>query len=78
MNLAYFRQLPRNSPQIRREMAEIEAAACKGFPIREAFFGHGNFIRFVVAFVLCLFQQWSGEASIGFYAPQIFSSVSHV
>lgn len=62
-------------------MAEIEAAineereARQGLGIREAFFGKGNFIRFVIAFVIFLLQQWSGQNSVGYYAPQIFSSV---
>jgi len=63
-------------------MAEIEAAineereARQGLGIREAFFGKGNFIRFVIAFVIFLLQQWSGQNSVGYYAPQIFTSVS--
>ena len=63
------------------EMAEIEAGineereARRGFGLREAFFGKGNFIRFVIAFTIFLLQQWSGQNSVGYYAPQIFSSV---
>lgn len=62
-------------------MAEIEAAineereARQGLGIKEAFFGKGNFIRFLLAFVIFLLQQWSGQNSVGYYAPQIFTSV---
>ena len=81
-NLAYLRRETYNSPSVRHEMAEIEAAiieereARQGLGIKEAFFGKGNFIRFVIAFVIFLLQQWSGQNSVGYYAPQIFSSVS--
>ncbi len=60
------------------EIAEIEAAieeeriAREGLGIKEAFFGKGNFIRFVIAFVIFLLQQWSGQNSVNYYAPQIF------
>ena len=63
------------------ELAEIEAAieeeraARKGLGLREAFLGKGNFVRFVIAFVIFLLQQWSGQNSVGYYAPQIFTSV---
>jgi hypothetical protein len=62
-------------------MAEIEAAineereARQGLGAKEAFFGKGNFIRFVIAFVIFLLQQWSGQNSVGYYAPQFFTSV---
>ncbi|KAF8551962.1 general substrate transporter [Imleria badia] len=82
-NLAYLRREPPNSPTVRHEMAEIEAAineeleARQGLGIREAFFGKGNFIRFVIAFVIFLLQQWSGQNSVGYYAPQIFTSIGY-
>jgi len=44
---------------------------------KEAFFGKGNFIRFVIAFVIFLLQQWSGQNSVGYYAPQIFASIGY-
>ncbi|KAH0835440.1 metallo-dependent hydrolase [Lanmaoa asiatica] len=82
-NLAYLRREPYSSPSLRHEMAEIEAAineereARKGLGIREAFFGKGNFIRFVIAFFIFLLQQWSGQNSVGYYAPQIFTSIGY-
>ena len=80
-NLAYLRRLSPDDHRIRAEMAEIEAAiaeereARKGLGAKEAFLGKGNFIRFVIAVVIFLLQQWSGQNSVGYYAPQIFSSV---
>ncbi|KAI9566636.1 general substrate transporter [Boletus coccyginus] len=82
-NLAYLRRERHDSPSVRHEMAEIEAAineereARQGLGIREAFFGKGNFVRFVIAFVIFLLQQWSGQNSVGYYAPQIFTSIGY-
>ena len=82
VNLAYLRKEHVDSESVRHEMAEIEAqieeerAARQGLGLNEAFFGKGNFIRFVIAAVIFLLQQWSGQNSVGYYAPQIFSSVS--
>ncbi|KAG9312420.1 general substrate transporter [Chiua virens] len=82
-NLAYLRREPYDSPSVRHEMAEIEAAineereARQGLGIKEAFFGKGNLIRFVIAFVIFLLQQWSGQNSVGYYAPQIFASIGY-
>ncbi|KAN0078033.1 General substrate transporter [Tylopilus felleus] len=81
--LAYLRRESTNSPSVRHEMAEIEAAiheerdSRQGLGIREAFFGKGNFIRFVIAFFIFLLQQWSGQNSVGYYAPQIFTSIGY-
>jgi hypothetical protein len=80
--LAYLRREPRDSPEVRRDFAEIEAAiregrdARKGLGLKEAFFGKGSFIRFVIAFVIFLLQKWNEQNSVGYYAPQIFSSVN--
>ncbi|KAF5383220.1 hypothetical protein D9615_004781 [Tricholomella constricta] len=68
-NLAYLRKEPIDSESILSEMVEIEAAieeerqARRGLGIKEAFFGKGNFIRFVIAFVIFLLQQWAGQNS---------------
>ena len=64
-------------------MTEIEAAingereAQAGLGFRDAFFGKGNFIRFAIAFTIFLLRQWSGQNSVGYYAPQMFTSVRH-
>lgn len=81
-NLAYLRKLPRDDERVCHEMAEIEAAireekeARVGLGLKEVFFGKGNTIRFVIAIVIFILQQWSGQNSVGYYAPQIFQSVS--
>jgi sugar porter (SP) family MFS transporter len=83
VNLAYLRREPVTSESVISELAEIEAAideeraARQGLGLKEAFFGKGNFIRFVIAFVIFLLQQWSGQNSVNYYAPQIFQSVSY-
>ncbi|KAI0681844.1 general substrate transporter [Earliella scabrosa] len=82
-NLAYLRRLPPDDHSVRAEMAEIEAAlaeereARKGLGAKEAFLGKGNFIRFVIAIVIFILQQWSGQNSVGYYAPQIFKSIGY-
>ncbi|KAK2467591.1 hypothetical protein APHAL10511_000446 [Amanita phalloides] len=82
-NLAYLRRDKIDSEAIIEEMAEIEAAileereARKGLGLKEAFFGKGNFVRFVIAFVIFLLQQWGGQNSVGYYAPQIFKSIGY-
>jgi len=82
-NLAYLRKEPIDSESVIHEMAEIEAAiqeereARQGLGIKEAFFGKGNFIRFVIAFVIFLLQQWAGQNSVNYYAPQIFAAIGY-
>ncbi|KAL6298145.1 general substrate transporter [Sparassis latifolia] len=82
-NLAYLRRLDVDDERVRLEMAEIEAAiveerqARKGLGFKEAFLGKGNFVRFVIAFVIFLLQQFSGQNSVGYYAPQIFASIGY-
>jgi hypothetical protein len=62
-------------------MAEIQAAiketrqARKNLPLTEAFLGKGNWIRFVIAILIFVLQQFSGQISVGFYAPQFFIAV---
>ena len=52
------------------EMAEIDAAiqdeceARQGATLKEIFFREGNLIRFCIAFVIFLLQQWAGQNSI--------------
>ena len=64
-------------------MAEIEVAieeervARKGLGIKEAFLGKGNFVRFLIAFFIFFLQQFSGQNSVGYYAPTIFQSIGY-
>ena len=61
-NLAFLRRLTPTDPTLVSELAEIEAAvqeerdARVGLGLKEAFFGPGNFIRFVIVFVMFTFQ----------------------
>ncbi|CAA7266660.1 unnamed protein product [Cyclocybe aegerita] len=79
--LAYLRREPIDSEEVLAEMAEIEAAieeeceARRDLGLKEAFLGKGNLVRFVIAFVIFFFQQWTGQNSVNYYAPQIFASI---
>jgi MFS family permease len=81
-NLAYLRRRQPDSEEVLHELAEIEAAlteerdARANLGLREAFFGRGNFVRFLIAFFMFFLQQWCGQNSVSYYAPQIFTSVS--
>ncbi|KAJ4467618.1 general substrate transporter [Lentinula lateritia] len=82
-NLAYLRRSPADSESVVLEMAEIEATiqeeclARVSLGWREAFFGKGNAIHFLIAFMIFLLQQWSGQNSVTYYAPQIFASIGY-
>lgn len=82
-NLARLRRLSPDHEEVRMEMAEIEAsiaeerAAREGLGLKEAFFGKGNGIRFLIAFIMFTLQQWSGQNSVGYYAPQIFKAIGY-
>jgi hypothetical protein len=84
VNLAYLRKRLPTSQDVLHELAEIEAALAEerearaNFGIRDAFFGRGNFVRFSIAFFIFFLQQWCGQNSVNYYAPQIFTSVSNV
>ena len=83
-NLAYLRKEPMDSDELRHEMAEIEAAiveekaARSAVGLKDAFLRKGNRIRFVIAFLIFFLQQWGGQNSVNYYAPQIFSAVSRM
>lgn len=80
-SLAYIRNEPENSEAVQLEFAEITAAideesqATEGLTWTECL-KPSNRYRFFLAFVLMFWQQFSGTNSIGYYAPQIFASVS--
>ncbi|KAF9457604.1 general substrate transporter [Collybia nuda] len=82
-NLAYLRKESEGSENVLAEIAEINATieeeriAREGLGFREAFLGKGNLIRFVIAFGIFLLQQWGGQNSVGYYAPQIFASIGY-
>jgi sugar porter (SP) family MFS transporter len=82
-NLAYLRRRQPDSEEVLHELAEIEAAlteerdARANLGLREAFFGRGNFVRFLIAFFMFFLQQWCGQNSVSYYAPQIFTSIGY-
>jgi sugar porter (SP) family MFS transporter len=82
-NLAFLRRGHVTDQDIQDEFAEIEATVLEekesrsGLTLKEAIFGPGNFIRFVIAFVIFTLQQFSGQNSVGYYAPQIFASIGY-
>ena len=81
-NLAFLRRRPATDEAIVEEFAEIEAAvleereARKDLGWREAFLAPGNRIRFIIAIVIFLLQQFSGQNSVGYYAPSSTSPFS--
>jgi MFS family permease len=83
VNLAFLRKRSPDSHDVLHELAEIEAALAEereartNLGLREAVFGRGNFARFLIAFFIFFLQQWCGQNSISYYAPQIFTSVSN-
>ncbi|KAF8324695.1 sugar transporter [Cantharellus anzutake] len=82
-NLAHLRRLPADHPSVVAELAEIEAAvreereARAGLGWKGAFFAPGNRIRFIIALVIFMLQQFSGQNSVGYYAPLIFQSIGY-
>lgn len=79
-SLAWIRKLPATDLTVQLEFAEIVAAikeeeeTTKGASWREIG-ARGNPIRFVIAFFIFTFQQWSGQNSISYYAPTIFKAI---
>lgn len=79
-SLAHVRCKSVDDPIVIQEMAEIRASieeelnATEGLTWKEAF-APGNRKRFILAFVIMFWQQFSGTNSIGYYAPQIFQTV---
>jgi MFS family permease len=82
--LAYLRRRMPSSHYVLYELAEIEAALAEerearaNLGLREAFLGRGNLPRFLIAFFIFFLQQWCGQNSVSYYAPQIFTSVSNL
>ncbi|KAG6840663.1 hypothetical protein C0991_005257 [Blastosporella zonata] len=80
--LAYLRKESVTSESVVAEMIEIETAieeereAREGLGLREAFFGKGNFIRFVIAFVIFLLQQWAGQNSVKSVIVQLYHLIA--
>lgn len=79
-SLAYIRNEPQDSESVQKEIAEIktsieeEMAMTQGVTWKECL-QKSNRNRFLIAFVLMFWQQFSGTNSIGYYAPQIFQTI---
>ncbi|CRG91557.1 putative quinate permease [Talaromyces islandicus] len=79
-SLAYIRNEPAESESVLKELAEIRAAleeeiaVTEGVTWKEAL-AKGTRERFILAFCIMFWQQFSGTNSIGYYAPQIFQTV---
>jgi len=79
-NLAWIRKTSENDPDTQAEFAEIVAAveeeeAVVGGRSWKEVFAPGNRIRFFIAFMIFLLQQFSGQNSINYFAPDIFKSI---
>ncbi|KAG5351841.1 hypothetical protein C0989_004731 [Termitomyces sp. Mn162] len=63
------------------EMAEIKAQAGeehdarKGPSFWDVLTSKGEGVRFGIAFSIFALQQWSGQNSVGYYAPQVFETI---
>jgi len=79
-SLAYMRREEVDDIEIVKEIAEIRAsieeelALTEGVTWKECL-TPGNRNRFIIAFCIMFWQQFTGTNSIGYYAPQIFQTV---
>ncbi|KZO91790.1 putative high-affinity glucose transporter of the major facilitator superfamily [Calocera viscosa TUFC12733] len=78
LNLAWLRNTALTSTKLQDEFASILASVKHEREGRGNFrecFEKGNRIRFVIAFILFALQQFSGQNSVSYYAPEVFSSI---
>lgn len=79
-SLAFTRRADPNSDEVQQELAEIRASieeelrSTEGVTWREVLLP-GNRLRFLNAFLIMFWQQFSGTNSIGYYAPQLFQTI---
>jgi hypothetical protein len=80
-NLAWVRNMPADDSRVQAEFSEIvaaveeEKAATAGASWISEFRVKGNPKRFIIAMLMFVSQQWSGQNSINYYAPDIFKSI---
>jgi len=80
-NLAWVRLRPEDDYRVQSELAEIVAAvdaekeAMAGASWTKEVTKKGKPKRFIIAIVMFICQQWSGQNSINYYAPEIFNSI---
>lgn len=79
-SLAYIRCADTSDHEVIQELAEIRASieeelnATEGVTWKECL-KPGVRKRFLIAFLMMFWQQFSGTNSIGYYAPQIFQTI---
>ncbi|KAL3471758.1 general substrate transporter [Aspergillus californicus] len=79
-SLAWTRHADSESEEVLQEIAEIRASieeelrSTEGVTWKEILLP-GNRLRFVNAFIMMFWQQFSGTNSIGYYAPQLFQTI---
>lgn len=80
VNLCWLRKAAPNDPDLVEEYAEIMAAIQEekdnkaGSPYREML-KKGQWPRLLIAVSMMFLTQWSGQNTIGYYAPSIFQSI---
>lgn len=80
-NLAWVRNMPADDSRVQAEFSEIvaaveeEKAATAGASWISEIRSKGNPKRFIIAILMFVCQQWSGQNSINYYAPDIFKSI---
>lgn len=80
-NLAWVRNMSADDSRVQAEFSEIvaaveeEKAATAGASWISEFKVKGNPKRFIIAMLMFVCQQWSGQNSINYYAPDIFKSI---
>ncbi|KAG7558181.1 hypothetical protein FFLO_02908 [Filobasidium floriforme] len=80
-NLAWVRLRPEDDYRVQAELAEIIAAveadkeAMAGVSWTKEITAKGKPKRFFIAIMMFVCQQWSGQNSINYYAPEIFESI---
>jgi hypothetical protein len=80
-NLAWVRLRPEDDYRVQAELAEIIAAveadkeAMAGVSWTKEVTGKGKPKRFFIAIMMFVCQQWSGQNSINYDAPEIFQSI---
>ncbi len=79
-SLAFTRNNHPDSEEVQQELSEIRASieeelqSTEGLTWRECLLP-GNRLRFLNAFIMMFWQQFSGTNSIGYYAPQLFQTI---
>ncbi|KAJ9121401.1 hypothetical protein QFC24_004739 [Naganishia onofrii] len=80
-NLAWVRNMSPDDSRVQAEFSEIvaaveeEKAATAGSTWYNEIRLKGNPKRFAIAMIMFVCQQWSGQNSINYYAPDIFKSI---